>query len=291
MRLDQGRESSNVEDRRGQGTGGGGFPIGGRSIGIGAVVLALVAMYFGVDPSVVLNMADTSGPPAQSQQGGATSRRPPEDAQGRFVSMVLADTEETWGELFKRAGKTYSEPKLVLYSGATQSGCGVGQAAMGPFYCPLDRKLYIDLSFYRDLQTRFKAPGDFAQAYVIAHEIGHHVQNLLGIAEEVRRVQSRAGERQGNQLQVRMELQADCFAGIWAAQANRNKRLLEPGDIEEGLRAAAAVGDDRIQMASRGYVSPESFTHGSSEQRMRWFRRGLETGDLKACDTFRAGQL
>jgi predicted metalloprotease len=179
----------------------------------------------------------------------------------------------------------------VLFSGTVASACGYAQAAVGPFYCPADNKLYIDLAFYRDLQDKFRAPGDFAQAYVIAHEVGHHVQNLLGIAEQVRRAQSRGGERQSNALQVRMELQADCFAGIWAAHANKTKRLLEPGDIEEGLRAAAAVGDDRIQMASRGYVSPESFTHGSSEQRMRWFKRGLEAGDIKVCDVFAANQL
>jgi predicted metalloprotease len=208
-----------------------------------------------------------------------------------FIAAVLGSTEDTWTEIFARGGKRYEKPVLVLFSGAVQSACGFAQAAVGPFYCPADNKLYIDLAFYRDLQDKFRAPGDFAQAYVIAHEVGHHVQNLLGIAEQVRRAQSRGGEQQANALQVRMELQADCFAGIWAAHANRTRRLLEPGDVEEGLSAAAAVGDDRIQMASRGYVSPESFTHGSSEQRMRWFKRGLETGDLKACDAFAARQL
>jgi predicted metalloprotease len=214
-----------------------------------------------------------------------------EDQMADFIAAVLGSTEETWTEIFARGGKKYQKPVLVLFSGTVQSACGFAQAAVGPFYCPADNKLYIDLAFYRDLQDKFRAPGDFAQAYVIAHEVGHHVQNLLGIAEQVRRAQSRGGERQSNALQVRMELQADCFAGIWAAHANKTKRLLEPGDIEEGLRAAAAVGDDRIQMASRGYVSPESFTHGSSEQRMRWFRRGLEAGDIKVCDVFAANQL
>jgi predicted metalloprotease len=226
--------------------------------------------------------------PQQQVENKAPSR---EDQMADFIAAVLGSTEDTWTEIFARGGKKYQKPILVLFSGAVQSACGFAQAAVGPFYCPADNKLYIDLAFYRDLQDKFRAPGDFAQAYVLAHEVGHHVQNLLGIAEQVRRAQQRGGERQANALQVRMELQADCFAGIWAASANRNKRILEPGDVEEGLRAAAAVGDDRIQMASRGYVSPESFTHGSSEQRMRWFRRGLETGDLKACDTFAAQQL
>ncbi|HSD54825.1 MAG TPA: neutral zinc metallopeptidase [Burkholderiales bacterium] len=288
MRLEDQQRSENIEDRRGMRIPGGRTLAGG---GIGIVVIALIAMFFGIDPGVVMQgmqEATVATAPQQQVEKKAPSR---EDQMADFIAAVLGSTEDTWTEIFARGRKKYQKPVLVLFSGAVQSACGFAQAAVGPFYCPADSKLYIDLAFYRDLQDKFRAPGDFAQAYVLAHEVGHHVQNLLGIAEQVRRAQQRAGERQANTLQVRMELQADCFAGIWAASANRNKRILEPGDVEEGLRAAAAVGDDRIQMASRGYVSPESFTHGSSEQRMRWFRRGLETGDLKACDTFAAQQL
>jgi hypothetical protein len=285
MRIENGRESDNLEDRRGR---GGGFPIGGRSIGIGAVVLALVAMYFGVDPSLVMNLA--SAPRSAPQVQEAPAGTPPQDAGGRFVSHVLADTEDTWKALFQREGKTYREPKLVLFSGATDTGCGVGQASMGPFYCPLDQKVYIDLSFYQDLQARFRAPGDFAQAYVIAHEIGHHVQNQLGISGRVDDMRQRVSEAQANQLSVRLELQADCFAGIWAHHANRARNIIESGDIEEALNAASAIGDDRLQQRSRGYAVPESFTHGSSAQRVRWFKRGIETGDLKSCDTFDVAQ-
>ncbi|MCA1805539.1 MAG: zinc metallopeptidase, partial [Xanthomonadaceae bacterium] len=203
-----------------------------------------------------------------------------------FVSIVLADTEETWHELFRQAGGTYKEPTLVLFRGAVSSACGLGQAAMGPFYCPGDHKLYIDLSFYRDLKHRFKAPGDFAQAYVIAHEVGHHVQTLLGISQKVQDARRRASETEANQLSVRLELQADCFAGVWAHHAHRSRQLLEEGDVEEGLAAASAIGDDRLQKQSQGYVSPDSFTHGSSAQRVKWFRTGLERGEMGACDTF-----
>ena len=208
-----------------------------------------------------------------------------------FVSVVLADTEDTWSELFRRGGAQYVEPKLVLFSGAVQSACGFAQAAVGPFYCPADQKLYIDLAFYQDLRNRFRAPGDFAQAYVVAHEIGHHVQNLLGIADKVRAGQQRVSPEQANTLSVRLELQADCFAGIWANHANRSRHILEQGDVEEALNAASQIGDDRMQMRGRGYVSPESFTHGSSEQRVRWFRIGLESGELKQCDTFGTARL
>ena len=286
MRIDDQERSSNIEDRRGMSVGRG--VAGG---GIGIIVIALIAMFLGVDPGPILQGAlpDAGSPgPQQTVEKAAPSR---EDKQADFVAAVLGSLEETWGEIFARSGKTYRKPTLVLFSGAVQSACGFAQAAVGPFYCPADQKLYIDLAFYRDLQDRFKAPGDFAQAYVIAHEVGHHVQNLLGIAERVHGMQSRASQQQANALSVRMELQADCFAGIWAAHANQKRRILEPGDVEEGLGAAAAVGDDRIQMASRGYVSPESFTHGSAQQRVRWFRRGLDTGDLKACDPFAAAQL
>ena len=278
MRIEDGRESSNVEDRRG-GRGG----ATGRSIGIGTVLFALVAMYFGVDPSVVLQ--GSAELPAQQQ--GAAKAPPADDPAARFVSQVLADTEDTWREIFRRNGKAYQDPKLVLFSGATPTACGTGQSAMGPFYCPGDQKVYIDLAFYRDLRERFRAPGEMAQAYVIAHEVGHHVQHLLGIADKVRELQSRAGnEARTNALSVRMELQADCFAGIWAHHANRSRQIIEQGDLESALGAAAAIGDDRLQRQTQGQVVPESFTHGTSAQRVQWFRRGYESGDLRRCDTF-----
>lgn len=289
MRLDNERESDNVEDRRGKGMGGGRFPIGGRSIGIGTIVLALVAMYFGIDPSVVFNLA--SAPPASQFQTAPAPHPPVGDTGARFVSQVLADTEDTWRALFAHEGLQYRDPKLVLFSGATQTGCGLGRAAMGPFYCPLDQKVYIDLSFYQDLRNRYHAPGDFAQAYVIAHEVGHHVQNLLGISDKVHSLQQRVDDAAGNQLSVRLELQADCFAGVWANHANQMRSILEPGDIEEALNAATAIGDDRLQRQTQGYVVPESFTHGSSAQRVRWFRQGFESGDLSRCNTFEAAQL
>jgi predicted metalloprotease len=279
MRIEDGRESSNVEDRRGRR----GFGVGGRSVGIGTILLALVAMYFGVDPSVVLQ--GTSGLPEQQQ--GPANAPPADDEAARFVSQVLADTEDTWRELFRRNGREYQDPKLVLFSGATPTACGTGQSAMGPFYCPGDQKVYIDLSFYRDLRERFRAPGEMAQAYVIAHEVGHHVQHQLGIADKVRELQGRAGSQaRANALSVRMELQADCFAGIWAHHANRTRQILEQGDLESALGAAAAIGDDRLQRQAQGQIVPESFTHGSSEQRVTWFRRGFESGDLRRCDTF-----
>jgi predicted metalloprotease len=287
MRMEDQERSSNIEDRRGMSVGRG--VAGG---GIGIVVIALIAMFLGVDPSVVLESGMSTGGPAPGSQQPVETKAPSRsDQMADFVAAVLGSTEEVWTEIFAAGGRKYRKPTLVLFTGQVQSACGFAQAAVGPFYCPADQKLYIDLAFYRDLQDRFKAPGDFAQAYVIAHEVGHHVQNLLGIAERVHGMQQRAGKQQANALSVRMELQADCFAGIWAAHANQKRRILEPGDVEEGLGAAAAVGDDRIQMASRGYVSPESFTHGSAQQRVRWFRRGLDTGDLKACDAFAAAQL
>lgn len=255
--------------------------------GIGAIVLALVAMYFGVDPSVVLNQAGGLGEPAQQSAPAS-----PEDERLKdFMSVVLADTEDVWGGLFRESDRVYEQPRLVLFSGAVQSACGHASAAMGPFYCPGDRKLYLDMSFFNDLANRHDAPGDFAQAYVLAHEVGHHVQTLLGVSEKVHAARSRAGEAEGNALQVRMELQADCFAGVWAYHANQQRQVLEPGDAEEALAAAAGVGDDRLQQQARGYVVPESFTHGSSEQRMRWFRRGMQSGDPKQCDTFGAARL
>lgn len=279
----QGRQgSSNVEDRRGVRFGRAG------GIGIGTIVLALIAIYFGQDPSVVLQGVQPSAP--TSQEG--PYQESAEEAQSReFVSVVLADTEETWGEIFSQAGRTYEQPKLVLFSGAVESACGFAEAAVGPFYCPGDHKVYIDLSFYQELQNRFGAPGDFAQAYVVAHEIGHHVQTLLGISEQNMAARQRASAAEANALSVRQELQADCFAGIWAHNADRSRQLLEQGDIEEGLNAAAAIGDDRLQKQTRGYIAPESFTHGSSEQRVRWFKRGLESGSVQACDTFGTKQL
>jgi predicted metalloprotease len=274
--------SSNVEDRRGMRYGRAG------GIGIGTIVLALIAVYFGQDPSVVLQGVQPSTP--SGEQGPYEESA--EEAQLReFVSVVLADTEAAWGQIFSTAGRTYEQPKLVLFSGAVESACGFAQAAVGPFYCPGDRKVYIDLSFYQDLQNRFGAPGDFAQAYVVAHEVGHHVQTLLGISDRNMAARQRANETQANALSVRQELQADCFAGIWAHNADRSRQLLEQGDIEEGLNAASAIGDDRLQKQSRGYVAPESFTHGSSEQRVRWFKRGFESGDMQTCDTFAANSL
>lgn len=284
MRLDDSRESDNVEDRRASGP-----RIGGRgTIGIGTIVLALVAMYFGVDPSVVLQMAE--GPPAQQQQGPA-ARPPANDPQARFVSKVLGETEDTWSAIFQKdLNRQYVPPNLVLFRGATPTACGTGQAAMGPFYCPGDSKVYIDLAFFDELQNRFKAPGDFAQAYVIAHEVGHHVQHLLGISDQVDNLRRR-NPSQANALSVRMELQADCFAGLWAQRANAARNILESGDVEEALAAATAIGDDRLQKQSQGYVVPDAFTHGSSAQRVRWFKRGLDSGDLKQCDTFAASSL
>jgi predicted metalloprotease len=277
MRLDQEEESRNIEDRRGmrvsRGVAGG---------GIGTIVIILIAMFFGVDPSLLLQgNIEQSSPPPQSQSAGQ------QDEMRQFVARVLGSTERTWSQIFSAAGRTYEKPTLVLFSDAVQSACGHAQAASGPFYCGADHKLYIDLSFYRELRERFQAPGDFAQAYVIAHEVGHHVQNLLGIMEKVQSLQSRArSQSEANQLSIRLELQADCLAGIWANYANRERNILEQGDVEEGLNAAAQIGDDRIQKRTQGTVVPEGFTHGSAEQRVQWFRRGMESVDLKQCDTF-----
>jgi len=286
MRIEDGRESDNVEDRRGRSGGFGGGMRRGGTIGIGTIVLALVAMYFGVDPSFLLQ----GGSPVPTEQSAPAAKPPAGDEAARFVSQVLADTEDTWRELFRKSGRQYQDPKLVLFTGSTPTACGTGQSAMGPFYCPADQKVYIDLAFYRDLRERFRAPGEMAQAYVIAHEVGHHVQNLLGIADRVRQLQSQSRDQaRANALSVRMELQADCFSGIWANHANRTRQILEQGDIESALNAAAAIGDDRIQKQTQGHVVPESFTHGTSEQRIRWFRRGYETGDIRQCDTFAGG--
>jgi predicted metalloprotease len=258
--------------------------------GIGTVLLVLLALYFGVDPSVILDQGQV--PQTEMTTSSAPYSGTPEENQlAEFVSVVLADTEDTWHALFRDMGKNYQEPKLVIFSGAAQSACGFASAAVGPFYCPMDQKVYIDLSFYDDLRNRFGASGDFAQAYVIAHEVGHHVQNLLGIAEKVQSLRSRASEAEANRLSVMMELQADCLAGVWAHHADRARQILETGDVEEALNAASSIGDDRIQRQSRGYVTPDSFTHGSAAQRVRWFRRGLETGEMGQCNTFQADRL
>ncbi|HMM47799.1 MAG TPA: neutral zinc metallopeptidase [Thiobacillaceae bacterium] len=285
MRWERGRRSENIEDRRHLRVSRKGLAGGG----IGAIILALVAMYFGVDPSIVLNQAGTLAPETTVEQ--PTTFSPEEEKIKEFMAVVLGDTEDVWGEMFRASGRRYEEPKLVLFSGAVQSACGFAEAAMGPFYCPADRKLYLDTRFFNDLAQRHDAPGDFAQAYVVAHEVGHHVQTLLGVSEQVHAARQRTDQATGNALQVRMELQADCFAGVWTHHAQRQRQILEPGDVEEALAAAAAVGDDRLQQQARGYVVPDSFTHGSSEQRMRWFRRGMESGDPGQCDTFEAAQL
>ena len=287
MRLDNEQESGNVEDRRGMG-----MPMRAGGVGIGTILIALAASYFfGVDPSTVIGVASQLQGSAPVQD--VPAKKPPaEDEMARFVAKVLGSTERTWQEQFKRLNRQYEDPKLVLFTGATPTACGTGQTAMGPFYCPMDHKVYIDLAFYQELKDRFHAPGDFAQAYVIAHEVGHHVQNLLGISEKVHQAQQRAaGEAQANALSVRLELQADCLAGVWAAQANEAKHILESGDIEQALTAASAIGDDRLQKQARGVVVPDAFTHGTSEQRMRWFKRGIDSGDMNQCNTFKAAAL
>ncbi|MGA7937322.1 MAG: neutral zinc metallopeptidase [Kovacikia sp.] len=284
MKWEFGRRSENVEDQRG-GSRVSGPVVGG---GIGAIVLAVIVTLLGGDPSTILRQGvPTSNVPTTSapQSGGS----PANDKMKDFVSVVLADTEDTWTNLFQRMGATYEKPKLVLFSDSVKSACGYAQSAMGPFYCPRDRKVYIDLSFYKDLQYRYKAPGDFAQAYVIAHEIGHHVQNLMGISSKVHTLQQQVSKTQANQLSVRLELQADCFAGIWANHAEKERQILEQGDVEEALKAASSIGDDRLQQQSRGYVVPDSFTHGSSTQRVQWFKRGIQSGDLTQCNTFKSG--
>jgi len=288
MKWEGNRESDNVEDRRG--SGGGGFGIGGKSIGIGGVIVALIISYvFGINPSTVLSLMSGGGVPVQQQADGPTSK--PEDQMGKFVSVVLADTEDTWGALFRQEGQAYQPPRLVLFENAVGTACGTGQSATGPFYCPGDQKVYLDLSFFQLMQERFRVSGEFAQAYVIAHEVGHHVQKLMGISDQVHNAQQRASQKAGNALSVKLELQADCFAGLWAHHANRSRQILEQGDVEAALKAATAIGDDALQRQSQGQVVPDSFTHGSSEQRVRWFRTGLEGGTIAQCDTFNARQL
>jgi uncharacterized protein len=293
MDVDGKRESDNVEDRRGSGGGGmgggGGRGIGGRGIGIGSIIIAFAASYFlGINPMTVLGILGGGESPAPQVSQGPAARPPKDDVMGSFVSKVLADTEDVWGNVFKQAGAAYKQPKLVLFRGATPTACGTGQSAMGPFYCPGDQKVYIDLAFYETMKNKLGAPGDFAQAYVIAHEVGHHIQHIMGISAKVDAMRGRISEKEQNALSVRLELQADCFAGVWA----RSSKLgLDKGDIEEALNAASAIGDDTLQKKSQGYAQPDSFTHGSSKQRMAWFNAGLQSGNMKQCDTFSAKAL
>jgi hypothetical protein len=282
VRWDDLRQSSNVEDVRGS-TGGG----RGLKLGVGGTLIALVVSYFlGIDPRLILGLM--SAAPTQTPAPTAAPGTP-QDEQGRFIAAVLGETEDTWSAIFQARGAQYVPPKLVLYRDQMPTACGTGSAAAGPFYCPLDRKVYLDLGFFQQLSDEFQAPGLFAEAYVLAHEVGHHVQNQLGIADKVRAAQERASEAQANQLSVRLELQADCFAGVWAKHADQTKHILEQGDVESALRAAAAVGDDTIQKRSRGYVVPDSFTHGSAAERTTWFKRGLASGSIQDCDTLAAG--
>jgi predicted metalloprotease len=280
------RQSSNIEDRRGM------RPVRtGVGLSLGGVLFLVVLSLLGINPLPFLGVA-TQAPQVEMQESAQPYQESPQESALReMTAVVLADTEDTWSALLPQYGIQYAEPTLVLFSDAVQSGCGTAESAMGPFYCPLDQKVYIDMSFYHDLSQRFGAPGDFAQAYVIAHEVGHHVQNLVGTAEKVQAAQQRASKADANALSVRMELQADCYAGVWANHASRSRQLLEAGDVEEGLNAASAIGDDRLQRMSQGRVVPDAFTHGSSEQRVRWFRKGLEAGTLEACDTFAARDL
>ena len=295
MKWEGNRESDNVEDRRdGGGSGGGllGGLLGGRGIGIGTIVIALLGGWvLGVNPLTILGLLSGNGAPTAQVQQAPAHRPPADDHMAKFVSTVLADTEDVWKEVFAKGGATYQEPKLVLFRGTTPTACGQGQAAMGPFYCPGDQKVYIDLGFYETLKTQLGAPGDFAQAYVIAHEVGHHVQNLLGISAKMDQMRSRVSDTEYNALSVRLELQADCFAGVWANHAQSARQLLEQGDLEEAINAAARIGDDALQRGSGRAVVPESFTHGTSAQRQRWFANGIKNGSVKACDTFSARQL
>ena len=293
MKWEGNRESDNVEDRRSGGGGGLGGLLGGRSIGIGTIVVALLGGWvLGISPLTLLGMLSGGGAPEQIQQQQGPAQRPPaDDRMARFVSTVLADTEDVWKDVFAKGGATYKEPRLVLFRGATPTACGRGQAAMGPFYCPGDQKVYIDLGFYETLSKQLGAPGEFAQAYVVAHEVGHHVQNLLGISGKMDEMRSRVSKAEYNVLSVKLELQADCFAGLWANKAQNARQILENGDVEQAMNAAAKIGDDALQRGNGGAVVPESFTHGTSAQRQRWFNTGLKTGSVKACDTFSAKNL
>ncbi len=293
MKMDGIDESDNVEDRRGQsggGSGGGGF--GGRGIGIGSIVIALVGGWiFGINPLTILGLISGGEAPTAHVQSAPAQTAPANDPMTHFVKQVFRTTEDVWTDVFTKGGATYQKPTLVLYRGTTTTACGQGQSAMGPFYCPGDQNVYIDLGFYETLKTRLGAPGDFAQAYVIAHEVGHHVQNLLGISNKVEQKRGRVSQTEYNALSVRLELQADCFAGVWAYHANSARQMLEQGDLEEAINAAARIGDDALQAGSGRTVVPESFTHGTSAQRQRWFATGIKSGSVKACDTFSARQI
>ena len=295
MRMDGQDESQNVEDARSSsgGGGGGGFGIGGRSIGIGTIAVALVAGWvFGINPLTVIGMLSGGGQSVQTAPTGPAAKPPADDTQARFVSQVLRSTEVVWTDTFRQGGQGYQAPKLTLYRGSYPTGCGQGQAAMGPFYCPADAHVYLDMSFFDTMRSRLGAPGQFAQAYVIAHEVGHHVQNLMGISDKVEATRRRGAEGQGNAMSVRLELQADCFAGVWANKSQQEQGWrLEPGDIETALNAASQIGDDTLQRKSQGQVVPESFTHGTSAQRVGWFKRGFESGSVDRCNTFEARQL
>ncbi|MDE2417879.1 MAG: neutral zinc metallopeptidase [Burkholderiales bacterium] len=302
MRWEGNRESDNVEDRRSGGGSGGGFSSGGLGsllgallgsrLGVGSIVVALLGSWaLGINPLTILSLLSGEGASTAQMQQAPAHRPPADDQMARFVSTVLADTEDVWTDVFSKGGGNYQQPKLVLFRGATPTACGQGQSAMGPFYCPADRKVYIDLDFYQTLQKQLGAPGDFAQAYVIAHEVGHHVQNLLGISAKVEQARSRMSETEYNALSVRVELQADCLAGVWANHAQSARQLLEQGDVEEAMNAAARIGDDALQRSSGRGVVPESFTHGTSAQRQRWFAAGLKNGSVKGCDTFSGRSL
>jgi predicted metalloprotease len=280
MELDDQEASSNVEDRRGMGVVGGG-------LGAGVIVIGLVAYFLGFDPSTVMNVAEQVAPQRETREA---PKGAPKDEMGQFVAKVLGSTEVVWGKIFQESKSQYRPPTLVLYDGQVRSACGMAQSAVGPFYCPGDEKLYLDVAFFRDLQTRFHAPGDFAEAYVIAHEVGHHVQKLTGTFQQLEAARGRSSQTEMNQISVRMELQADCYAGVWGNHAGTMNQL-QPGDIAEALNAATAIGDDRLQKQTQGHVVPESFTHGSSEQRVRWFKRGIDSGHPKDCDTFSARSL
>ncbi len=282
MEFDDQEASSNVEDRRGMG------PVGIGGIGLGGIAILVIGYFLGVDPARLLGLAEQVSQP--SQTAPAPREGPVTDPSGRFVAQVLGSTEDVWTQVFEQSGRSYQKPRLVLYDGSTPSACGLGRAAMGPFYCPNDERVYLDLAFFRDLRTRFHAPGDFPEAYVVAHEVGHHVQNLLGVTEKVERLRGHVSRAEMNRLSVRVELQADCLAGVWASHAESRAHISDR-DIEQGLAAASAIGDDRLQRESRGYVVPESFTHGSSEERVRWFKRGIESGRVADCDTFAARSL
>ncbi|GJE03208.1 KPN_02809 family neutral zinc metallopeptidase [Methylobacterium isbiliense] len=298
MRWEDFRASENVEDRRGEGGGGFGFPGGGAGgLGIGTIViLCIIGWVTGINPAILIGGAEMVNRPRQEERqapDGAQRRTgPPTDQSGRFAAAILGNTEDVWKQVLpNQTGRQYTPTTMVLYQGGTRSGCGMARAAMGPFYCPLDKKVYLDTSFFKEMEQKFKVKGDFAYAYVIAHEVGHHIQDVLGILPKVQRRQQQVDERESNRLSVRVELMADCLAGVWAKNSDERFNALEPGDIEEAMQAASAIGDDRLQKQSQGYAVPDSFTHGSSAQRMRWFQTGYRSGQTQSCDTFRAAQL